>query len=1044
MIAFFAKHPTAANLLMLIMIAAGWLSLGRLRRETFPDAQPVEVEVAIAYPGATAKEVEESIVDRLETELEGVQFVKEMRGVAMMNVGRVTLEMTAEGNYATFRNEIDNAVQSSASDFPERSEAAIVRRLKTKDPVLDILVDGPLDAVSLKAYCEQFKDRLLRSPEITDVEINGFSDHLLRVEMSREALLRYGLSPSAVSAAITSQSIDLPAGRIDAEETTLVRVQESRRTKEALEQIVLSGAAGGAEVRLRDVAQVDDEFELDEDRIEVNGRRGAVLKIMKAKSADMLDVAVETKKVLRDERERHPQIELTVINDLSVLVNDRISLLVKNGIQGCVLVFLTMWIFFSARLSIWVVFSLPVSFLAAFALVPTFGLTINMLTLVGLLMALGLLMDDGIVIAENIARRRAEGESGMSAAVNGVREVASGVFSSFLTTCCVLGPLIFLDGEIGRVLRVLPMMLLLVLAASLIEAFLILPSHLGHSLAHVDPSKRSRIRIRLDTIIDGGRDLCGWIVQWTVRWRYLTLGLVVMLFLLTIGLLVGGVVRNQVFPNLEGDTVQARVLMRPGTPLTRTKEVVADIGRALEKTNATFKPKQPEQQDLVEVSYSRFNENVDAFEAGPHVATFTTDLLATESRNARLVDVVQDWQRELGPVPDALSLTFDEPSLGPQGRAIEIQLTGRPMEELDAASSELQDYLRTFDGVYNISDDLRLGERELLVKLRPGGTGLGLTANEIATQLRGSFQGLLSDQIQVGPESYDVEVRFRDEDRSSLHDLYDYLIFLSSGETVALSDVATVTEDRGWSRIAHFDGRQVVTVIANLDPKRTNVAEILSTLDKELDQKYDPEAKNLSLRYTKELISRDPPLERVYKGEAERGAETGSSMLTAAKIGCLGVFVILSFQFRSYVEPLIVMAAIPFAFVGVVWGHLINGYDISLPSLMGYASLSGIVVNDSILLVLFLKAARKEGASAAEAAVEASRARFRAVMITSLTTIAGLSPLLLERSLQAQVLIPLAISICFGLLASTILVLLVIPALYVVLCDFGLTEYAEK
>jgi HAE1 family hydrophobic/amphiphilic exporter-1 len=1027
MIAFFAKHPTAANLLMLIMLAAGTLSLSGLRRETMPDAMPVEVEVSVVYPGATAREVEESIIDRLENALEGVQFIKEMRGVAMLNVGSVKLKMTDRGNYVTFRNEIDNAI-SSIDDFPLRSEAPVIRRLNTKDRVLEILVSGPLDAVSLKAYCEQLKDRLLRSAKISDVEISGFSDHLLRVEMSREALLRYGLSPSAVSAAITNQSIDLPAGRIESEETALVRVKERRRDRDAMERLVVAGSADGGEVLVRDIATVRDEFELDEDRIDVNGQRGAVLAVLKPKSEDMLDVAAAAQELLKIERQRRPQITLSVINDQSILIEDRIGLLLKNGVQGCILVFITMWFFFSARLSFWVIISLPVSFLAGFALVPWFGLTINMLTMVGLLMALGLLMDDGIVIAENIARRRSDGESGMTAAIHGVREVASGVFSSFLTTSCVLGPLIFLSGELGRILRVMPMMLLLVLAASLIEAFLILPSHLGHSLEHVDPNRRSRLRLRLESLIDAGRDVCGSMVGWTVRWRYLTLGLVVMTFMLTVGLIVGGFVRGQVFPDLEGDTIEARVLMPPGTPLRRTKEVVGQVERALRETNAVYKPRQPDQRDLVEVSFARFNHNIDAFEAGPHVATFTADLLATELRDARLVDVVQTWRKNLQDIPDALSLTFDEPAIGPQGRAIEIQLSGLSLDELEQVSRQVQDYLRTFAGTYNLSDDLRQGERELLVQLRPGGSGLGLTANDVAVQLRGSFQGLLSDQIQVGTEGYDVEVRFEEQDRDSREDLETYLVFLPDGQAVPLSEIATVSEERGWSRIAHYDAQPVVTVIGNVDSMQTNAMGILSSVRTEL---------------MPQLQASYPELEYAFKGEAERGAETGSSLARAGLIGCLGVFIILSFQFRSYVEPLIVMAAIPFALVGVIWGHLIFGLNLSLPSVLGYASLAGVVVNDSILLVLFLKQAGHRGVPVVDAAINASRTRFRAVMITSLTTIAGLSPLMLERSLQAQILIPIAISICFGLLASTVLVLLVIPALYVMLHDLGLTTYGK-
>jgi multidrug efflux pump subunit AcrB len=1027
MIQFFAKHPTAANLLMVIMLAAGILSLGGLRKETLPDASPVEVEVRVAFPGATSQEVDETIIQRLEDALDGTRGLKEMRSVAQQSVGTTTLEMLDNGDYNAFRNEIDNSV-SSIDDFPDDTEPPITMRLNTRQPVLDVLVTGPMNAVSLKAYAEGLRERLTANPEVSRVDIDGFSDHLLRVELSRSEMLRYGLSPTEVSNAIARQSLDLPAGKIEGDETIMVRVEESRKSKRALESLVVKGNAGGAEIKLSDIATVRDEFELEEDRVSIKGQRGLTLKVLKSKTEDTLKVADAIKLTLEEERLRHPQVSLTVVNDSSDLVQSRISLLVKNGLQGCVLVFLVMWIFFNAKLSFWVVFSLPVSFLAAFALVPVTGLTINMLTMVGLLMALGILMDDGIVIAENIARRRQQGDSAMTAAVEGVREVAGGVFSSFLTTCCVLGPLIFLSGDIGRILRVLPMMLLLVLAASLVEAFLILPAHLGHSLTD-DSQAKNRVRQFVEKAIDGATNAVGSVVAWTIRWRYLTAGLVVMIFLMTISLVLGGFVRGSVFPSLEGDTIVARILMPPGTPFERTEQVVADLERSLAETNESFRSRQPENTDLIETTFVRFNQNADALESGPHVATIQAELLSNEVRDGRITEIVQVWRDINGEVPDALAISFDEPQLGPSGRNIEVELSGLPLDQLDLLSGKIQNYLKSFKGVYNINDDLRRGESEMLVKLKPGATGAGVTTLDLARQLRGSFQGLLSDQIQVGNEEYDVEVRFADSDRDSVEDLENYLVSLPGGKTIPLREIASIGYRKGWSRIARIDKRQVVNVYASVDSEVSNSAAVIA----ELQTVKMPE-----------LAEANPDLDYRFRGEAEKGKETGSSMAIAAMIGCLGVFVILSFQFRSYVEPIIVMVAIPFALVGVILGHWIFGISLSLPSFMGYASLAGIVVNDSILLVLFLKSARQSGQSPIDSGIAATKTRFRAVMITSLTTVAGLMPLLLERSMQAQILIPIAISICFGLMASTILVLLVIPPFYVILNDFGLATAVDR
>ncbi|GAB5402482.1 MAG: efflux RND transporter permease subunit [Aureliella sp.] len=1024
MITYFARHPTAANLLMVIMLAAGILSVGRLQRETFPDALPTIVEVSVVFPGATASEVEETITQRLEDALDSVQFLKEMKSVARQSIGSVTLEMKDGGDYTAFRNEIDNSV-SGIDDFPDDARPPITTRKNTRQRVMDVLVSGPMTATSLKAFCEQTRSELMALGDVSDVGIDGFSDHLLRVELSREAMLRYGLSTTDVSQAISSQSLDLPAGKIDGDETVLVRVQESRKTRLALEDLTITGRLGGAEVRLGDIAVVKDEFEIDEDKVSTDGKRSAVLQIRKAKSEDSLKVAAAVEGLLERKRQEYPGVELTVINDSSELVKDRIGLLLKNGWQGCLLVFATMWLFFNARLSFWVVASLPVSFLAAFAFVPMFGLTINMLTMVGLLMALGLLMDDGIVIAENIARRRSEGEPAMQAAVNGVKEVGGGVFSSFLTTCSVLGPLIFLNGEIGKILRVLPMMLLLVLATSLVEAFLILPAHLGHSLASEGGNKSNAVRRFFDRLIESSRELVGRIVAWCVAWRYLVAGLVFLVFFSTLSLTAGGFVRFKVFPDLEGDTIVARVLMPPGTPLKRTEAVVADLLNALHETNDEFQPEQPGEQALVLTTFVRFSKNTDANETGSHVATVQADLLTNEVRTCNIDQILSTWREKLGPVADAVNLTFDEPSIGPAGRDIELELSGRTLEEMDAASSEIQAFLKTFDGVTNISDDLRRGETEMLVSLRPGAMGLGVGTTDFARQLRGSFQGLLSDQIQVGEEAYDVEVRFGDEDRDSLADLENYRLTSPAGDVIPLGELATLDRRRGWSRIGRTDGKQVVNVVANVDSTKSNAAAAIAKVKSEV-------LPGLQEQY--------PGLEVAVKGASENGRETGQSMGIAAVIGCLGVFVILSFQFRSYTEPLIVMAAIPFAFVGVVWGHWVYGQNLSLPSIMGYASLAGIVVNDSILLILFLKSRLAEGASLVEAATESSRLRFRAVMITSLTTIAGLLPLLAERSLQAQVLIPIAISICFGLMASTVLILLVLPPMYVLLSDWGLAD----
>lgn len=1023
MIAFFARHPTAANLLMLIFLAAGLLTVSRLRRETFPDFRPTEVEVRVVYRGATAEEVEEVVCQRLEDALDGVRFVKELRSDARDGLAIVNVEMEPQANYQAFKDEIDTAV-AAIDDFPPDVEDPVISQLHTTDLVLSILVTGPMSTADLKAYCEDFKNRLQQQPDVSLVRIRGFSDHQLRIELADAALRKYGLDAAAVAEIVRRQSVNLPAGTLETQDGELtVRFVEQRRSVRELEQLIIVAGEGGTEVRLSDIARVQDRFDPEEEQVLLGGRRAGLLLVEMTRNQDVMRVADAVKRFVRAEEERYPQLQFTITQDSSTLVRDRLQLLVTNGWQGMLLVFFTLWLFFNARLSFWVVMSLPVSFLGAMFVMPYLGLTINMMTMVGLLLALGILMDDGIVIAENIATHRAQGKPALQAAVDGVREVQGGVFSSFITTVCVLGPLAFLDGDIGRVLEVVPLVLILVLVVSLIEGFFILPAHLGHAMQHaVDETPRG-LRHRFDRGIDWVRErLVGRAVDTLLRWRYLWIGAVMGLFVVALGVIAGGLIQFQAFPDLDGDVVEARVVLAPGTPLARTREVVDRIADALDRVNQRFAPRQPQGADLVQTVYVQLNQNADAFENGPHVATVTADLLTAETRDAVLDDVFRAWREEIGDVPDVLHLALTEPGFGPQGRSLEIRLQGDDLDKLDAAATELREWLVAFPGVLNLADDLRAGKRELRLRLREGAFGLGLDAETMARQLRSALQGVTADEIQVGPESYEIDVRYAGEDRDGWADLEYFDFTLPTGERVPLPAVAHIATDRAWSRIARVDGLRTVTVRGDIDPRRTNTMELVGLLRRD---------------FLSDLQQRYPGVRVSFEGEPKEGVTTRLSILRGMLIGLLGVFVLLSFQFRSYVEPLIVMAAIPLALIGVVAGHLLMGINLSMPSVLGFVSLAGIVVNDSLLLVLFLKMERQQGRDVLQSASQASRQRFRAIILTSLTTIAGLLPLLIERSLQAQVLIPLATSIAFGLMASTVLVLLVIPSLYAILSDLG-------
>ncbi len=1030
-LAWFAAHPTAANLLMLLFLAMGLMSLPQQRRETFPDFSTQSVQITVRYPGATAEEVEEAVCQRIEDALENVVDVNEIRGEARENIATVVVEMRDKGDFTRFLSEVKTEVEA-IDDFPEEVDAPVIKELNKTDMVVSVAVTGGMSASDLKLFCEQLKARMLMEPEISQVLVKGFSDRQIRIEVPAFALQQYGISIQDVARAVAAQSVSLPAGILETRERDiLVRFDEKRIDVQGFEDLVVLSGETGAELRLGDFAEITDRFELDEERILFNGKRAGILQVNKTKDEDALRVMDAVRDFLDRERGLSPPgVDFILTQNVSDIVKDRLHMLTVNGIQGLILVFLAMWLFFSFRFSFWVVMGLPVSFLGSLFVMQQIGFSLNMLTMVGLLLAIGLIMDDAIVIAENIAAHLAKGKTALESAIDGTAQVLPGVVSSFLTTMAVFGSIaLLIEGDIGKVMWVMPVVLLLTLAVSLVEAFCILPHHLAHSLGGRENAPQSTFRRRFEAGLEWVREaVLGRLVDLVISWRYLFIGLVLSLFLCSVGLLASGVLKTAAFPDIDGDVLMARILLPQGTPLDRTEAVVERVVTALERTDEHFTPMQPMQDGkrprLVQNVSVQFNLNADAGESGPHVATVVADLLKAEQRNATLDAMTEVWRGEVGSMPDVISITYKQPAHGPAGLAIDIRLQGEDLHRLKLASMELQDWLHRYKGVVDLHDDLRPGKPEMVVRLRDGVMALGLDGQAIARQLRAAFHGVTAAQVQVGSESYEIDVRLASRDQNSLADLENFHVTTPTGRQAPLSGVATVHEERGWARITRIDSQRTVTIQGDVDTRHGNANAIIA---------------DTRVRFLPILEEMYPDLRITLEGQASEGHKTQRSLQTALLVGVFAIFLLLSFQFKSYIEPLVVILAIPMAGIGVIWGHLIMGYVLTMPSIMGFVSLAGVVVNDSILLVHFLKLRMAEGLSARQAAPLASRERFRAILLTSTTTILGLAPLMLERSLQAQFLIPLAISIVFGLLASTVLVLLVIPALYTILDDLGLT-----
>ncbi|MGL6316894.1 efflux RND transporter permease subunit [Vibrio sp. WXL103] len=1028
MIRFFARHPTAANLVMLMLLVLGISSLGNIKRETFPEFSPPYILAAVVYPGASPQEVEESICVRLEDAVDGLANIRETRCEAIEGSARLTLKLTDQADIGRMLVDVQTQI-NAINDFPTEIESPIVQELDWNEPVVDVAITADTSWPQLKAYAEQLKRTLKLDYGVSLVEVGGFSDHQYRIELNSDAIRQLGVSVNEIANQIGKQNIKLPSGNVETpDKNFLIRFDERRVTPQELESLVIASGENGSLIRLRDVATITDRFELDEQKIIFDGKPSAVLKISKNKEDDALRIKEQVSSFVEDQRLIAPDgVTLEMTNDLSSVLWDRLTMMVRNGWQGIVLVFATMWLFFSFRYSFWVAAGLPVAFLGGLFLMANLGLSINIMSLVGLLMAIGIMMDDAIVIAESIAAHLDRGQKIEDAVINGVKKVLPGVVSSFLTTVCIFGSLLFLEGEMGAVLRAVPQVLILVLSLSLVEAFLILPNHLSHSLhkERKDGQPLKFKRVLLDKFEQFRNTTLVTAVDRVVRYRYAFIGGVLSLLLISVAIIAGGVVKFIPFPELDGDIAEARVILPPGASLSQTERVVAEIEAAAHRLDKRWSEEVEGGRNLILHTTSQYNFNRDANESGPHIATVRLDLLGAEQRNTVIDEFVNAWREEVGELADPISLVFKQPTMGPGGRAIEIRAKHDDLNELKSASLEIQSYLNQFDGVHGVLDDMRKGKEEVLVRLRPGAESFGVDGQTIASQLRAAFFGQTADEIQLGVENIKIEVRLDKVEAGDLHQLANFPVILPNGSQIPLASVATLDFQRNYVRIQRVNGLRTVSVFGDIDNTKASSSEIIAQFRRD-------EASNLMAKY--------PGLRFDFEGEAKDTAETGASMGKGFLLGLFGVFAILSFQFRSYIEPFVVMLAIPLAFIGVVFGHLVLGHSLSMPSLMGFVSLAGIVVNDSILLVQYIRHHVDEGDSIHDSVVKASRERFRAVFITSMTTAAGLLPLLTETSLQAQVIQPLVISIVFGIFASTLLVLFMIPAAYSILADFNLVR----
>ncbi len=1034
-----ARNSVAANLLMLVIIAAGFVGILRTKQEVFPSFTLDIVTVSVPYPGASPSEVEQGIVLAVEEELRSVDGVKRVTSVASEGAASIAAELEISADPDRALADIKSAVDRIQS-FPEESEKHTVSLMSKRRNVVSLIIAGEQDLKTLQALGEDARQRMLDSPDITYVDITGVRDLEVAVEIPRERLEALGFTLDQVAMQIRQASLELPGGSVKTDGgEVLVRVADRRLQGHEFEDIVLRGTMGGADVTLGDVARVHDGY-VDSDQYSYyNGKPAVQVTAYRVGDETPTRVSRVVNHVADDLRAELPDnIELAIWDDDSKMLEARIDLLLRNARLGLVLVFVVLALLLDLRLALWVGLGIPISVLGAFALMPVADVSINMVSLFAFIVTLGMVVDDAIVVGENVYEKEQTGESRMRASVLGAREMIVPVTFSILTTVIAFSPMLAVPGFMGKLFRILPLVVILVLLISWVESFWILPSHLGHdysTLWKLTPSPIQALFGLVDRVrrpvSDGldwfGDHIYGPVLRFAIRQRYAVVGASVAMFVLTLGALGSGLVPFSFFPKLEGDVVTASARLPYGTPV----EVTAEVQRALEQAAMASIDELGGEEGLFYGMYTTLGSGPrtggpagGAGVPGSHLVTVQVQLSPTEDRpDVSSADFAAAWSDNTPPLAGLEALKFNSSSGPGAGAAVDVQLSHTDTRVLAKASGELLEELRQYQQLTNHENSYASGKPQLDFHLRPEASTFGITGNDVARQLRSAFFGAEALREQRGRHEVKVMVRLPEDQRNGERDI-EQLQILRPGalEPVPLHVVADLERGRAPTEINREDGRRIVNVRAELATGVRSSREVLSSLEADVLPAFR---------------TRYPGLEIEMAGEQREQGEVFASLVTNAVIVAFVMFAMLAIPFRSYVQPVIVMAAIPMGFVGAVGGHLLMGYELSMISVFGIIALSGVVVNDSLVLIDATNQRRASGDSAEEAVTWGGRRRLRPILLTSLTTFFGLAPMILETSMQARFLIPMAISLGFGVLFATFVILLLVPALYVVVADIS-------
>ncbi|MFQ5587349.1 MAG: efflux RND transporter permease subunit [Nitrospiria bacterium] len=1012
-VAWMVRNRITPNLLMIVLLAGGLIMSTKIKKEVFPDFDLDQVTIKVAYPGASPEEIEQGILLSIEEAVSGIDGVEEITATASEGAAVIVAELTEGGGTQKTFQDIQQEVDR-ISTFPEEAEEPEVSISSRRRLVVSVVLFGDADERVLRELTEAVRDRILQNPGVTQIDLSGARKNEVMIEVSMETLRAHGLTLAEIAEKIRDAAVELPGGVIETRSgEILLRMKERRDWAREFADIPIVTPPNGGILRLHEITAVREGFEDSNHVLTYNGQPAMALEVFRAGDQTPISVSQAVRKSLLEiETDLPPGIQLEINRDDSRVYRQRLELLLRNGFFGLILVFVLLGLFLEFKLAFWVTMGIPTSFLGAFLFLPSVDISINMVSMFAFIIALGIVVDDAIIAGENIYEYRERGMGFAAAAIQGAKDVAIPVSFSILTNIVAFSPLFFVPGQIGKIFRTLPLVVCSVFIISWVEALFILPSHVAHGeraeegmITRFLHRRQQRFSVFFSRWVErrygAFLDLC-------LRYRYVSVALAAAALMIVLGYALSGRIGFILFPKIEADQSVVTATLPYGSPISKTIQVrdrLVAAANAVSKANGG--------PALTEGIRAKINENV---------VEVTVYLTAPDVRPISTARLTRLWREKSGQIPGLESLRFESDRGGPgRGPGLTVELGHRDTAILDLAAARLAEALGDFPNVEDIDDGLAAGKRQLDFRLLPEGASLGLTARDVAKQVRSAFFGEEALRQQRGRNEVKVMVRLPEAERESEYDIEHLLIRTPSGRDVPLTEVTTVHHGRAYTTITRHNNRRTVTVTGNVVPiGETN--RVLNTVKSEI---------------LPGLLRDYPGLTYSFEG---RQAEMRDSLRNLGR-GFLaamgGIFMLLAIPFRSYVQPAIVMAAIPFGIVGAVIGHLIMGYNLSVISTMGIVALSGVVVNDALVMIEFANGRRALGTPSYEAIRMAGIRRFRPILLTTLTTFGGLAPMIFETSRQARFIIPMAISLGYGILFATAITLVLIPCLYLILEDLA-------